>query len=196
MRHAEYFASIHGLSISDRVPVDPDGIDQVPSTRRIAATDAQVVVLVLRGTLAADCLAAARKTGLAVPSYTMSYLSADSLARDGADARPRQVEVAQSTPNPLVPTSIIAREYQAALRDHAPRRTLPSAESLSGCIAAKVAIEALRRAGGSDSPVRVNTALWALRTNIGDYPIDLTGSNVGTRYVGIAWLDADGRLRY
>ena len=26
--------------------------------------------------------------------------------------------------------------------------------------------------------------------------IDFTGSNVGTRYVDIAWLDAGGRLRY
>lgn len=193
LRHLEELAPQRGVTLQHKVAVPPGAAPVADQARQAANAGAQVHLLLLRAESGARYLTALRAQGQTAPVYGMSYISQG--LRDGVTPAGANVALAQTTPNPATPATLLTRAYLQAMKQYAPPGHAPSSESLAGCIAARTAIEALARAGEPTS-ARLVAHLWALRVDLGGYTLDLTGSNVGSYHVDIGWVDAQGRLRF
>jgi ABC-type branched-subunit amino acid transport system substrate-binding protein len=81
------------------------------------------------------------------------------------------------------------------MKQHAPDKVVSYA-SMESFIAAKVLVEALRRAGPEPTRARVLTALQNLREyDVGGFKISFGGDNrVGSRYVEVTVIGREGKL--
>lgn len=136
-----------------------------------------------------------RSTGAQIPIYGLSVLLHGELIKAVGLQKARGIVLSHATPYPFIPYQAVVTEYQAAMKTYSPNVPLSFA-SLEGYLGAKIAAEALRRAG--DQPTRAKV-LAALR-NFGEY--DLGGYSVkympssrrGWESVDLTLIDARGGL--
>ena len=102
---------------------------------------------------------------------------------------------AQVVPFPWSPLIPIVREYQDALKRHAPQSE-PSFSSLEGFINAKVLVEGLRRAGRKPTRESLIGALDSMRDyDAGGLWVTYgAGSHLGSRFVDVVVVGASGQF--
>ena len=73
-----------------------------------------------------------------------------------------------------------------------------SSMQMIGYVNARIAGEAIRRAGPHPTPYKVAAALRQLRVDLGGYLVDFpaNGKNVGAEFVDIGVVDSRGKLMY
>jgi ABC-type branched-subunit amino acid transport system substrate-binding protein len=105
----------------------------------------------------------------------------------------RGVMVAQVFPSPRGGATALARELQALARDHSLPLTYASIE---GFLAAKILVEALRRAGPSASSESLVQALETLRNHdAGGFVVSFgPGQRSGSVFVELSMIDSEGRF--
>ncbi|HMC17474.1 MAG TPA: ABC transporter substrate-binding protein [Albitalea sp.] len=139
---------------------------------------------------------AARKAGFGGTFYNVSFVGTQALARElGADAR--GVVVSQVMPFPFTPITAVSGEYLATGHAAAGDKFDPNYSSMEGYVAAKLMVEALRRAGNSLNVDGLINGLESLRElNLGGFFVDFSGQkHTGSKYVDLTILQADGRVR-
>ncbi len=109
--------------------------------------------------------------------------------------RTRGIAVTQSYPNPMGLNTPLQREFQTAMR-----QTFPDIKDLTplqfeGFITARVLTEGLRRARAS-TPTALSAALHAEPIDLAGFSVDFTHGNVGSRFVDIGVITAEGKLMY
>jgi ABC-type branched-subunit amino acid transport system substrate-binding protein len=176
--------------------------DTQPATVREAVeavnkAQPKAIFVLAAGTPAQEFIKAVRGTpgGLA-QIYGLSVLLHDDVVNAAGAGKARGIVLSQATPNPFTPTRAVINEYQTAMKTYAPNEPL-SFSSLEGYLGAKIAAEAVRRAGPQPNRERV---LAALR-NLGEY--DLGGlwvkytpqARKGWGGVELTIINADGNLR-
>ena len=176
--------------------------DTQPATVREAVeainkAQPKAIFVVAAGKPAEEFIKAVRSTpgGLA-QIYGLSVLLHDELVKTAGADKARGIVLSQATPYPFTPSRAVINEYQAAMKTHAPKEPL-SFSSLEGYLGAKIAAEAVRRAGAKPDRERVLAAL----KNLGEY--DLGGLYVnytpqarrGWGGVELTIINADGNLR-
>jgi len=102
--------------------------------------------------------------GGSVQIYGLSVLLHDVLVKAVGVDKARGIVLSQAVPYPFVPTKTIITEFQADMKKFAPAE-LVSFSSLEGYMGAKIAAEAVRRAGPSPTRASVLTAM----ANLGEY---------------------------
>jgi branched-chain amino acid transport system substrate-binding protein len=104
--------------------------------------------------------------------------------------------LSQATPYPFTPSRAVINEYQLAMKTHAPKEPL-SFSSLEGYLGAKIAAEAVRRAGAKPDRERVLAALKNLgEYNLGGLYVNYTPqARTGWGGVELTIINADGNLR-
>jgi len=90
----------------------------------------------------------------------------------------------------------MVRRFKDVLRHFGPNDSAPDQFQLIGYMAARVSVEALRRAGPQPTPAKLHAALKALKLDEGGFPIDFTLNNIGSTYVDIGVINKSGRLVY
>lgn len=134
--------------------------------------------------------------GGAVQMYGLSVLLHSELVAQSGKEKAHGVVLSQSIPYPYTLYKPLITEYQATMKAYAPGVPV-SYSSLEGFAGAKIAAEAVRRAGGSPTRERVLAAL----NQFGDYDlggVHVTygpGSRKGWGAVELTILDAEGQLR-
>ncbi len=124
----------------------------------------------------------ALRTKVRVPAYTFSLLGSKAIL-DAVGEQARGVNVTQVVPNPDSITIKVVKDYHAALKKTGNGE--PNYSSLEGYIAARVLIEALRRARGDTDRERFMRSFLTMRPyDLGGFEVAFTlGESTGSNFV-------------
>jgi ABC-type branched-subunit amino acid transport system substrate-binding protein len=146
----------------------------------------------------ADGVAALRKAGVSQSLFILSYVPAGLLVKLAGPEGARGVGIAQTFPNPNGIVLPVQRDFQAAMKAAFPDVKSYSSFHFEGYLSARVVAEALRRSKDKDfTPAALERALHnAGEIDMGGYRVDFSKGNVGSRWVDIGVVTAEGKLRY
>lgn len=190
-----------GIKISTHqvIDVSPSAFDaSIKSTvAAVVKSQPKAVLLLAAGKPAFEFIKAFRDApGGSVQIYGLSVLLHDVLVKAiGAD-KARGVVLSQAVPYPFIPSKMVVNEYLSDMKVYAPKEII-SFSSLEGYLGAKIAAEAVRRAGSQPSRTKVLAAL----NNLGEF--DLGGIYVkytpsqrkGWGGVELSIINTDGVLK-
>jgi branched-chain amino acid transport system substrate-binding protein len=190
-----------GITIATHQVIDaaPDKLDASirAAVAAIGRTRPKGILLLASGKPAIEFIKAVREApGGSVQTYGLSVLLHDALvAAVGAD-KARGIVLSQSVPFPYVPSRPVITEYQADMKKYAQGEAL-SFPSLEGYLAAKIAVEAVRRAGKAPGRASVLQALSSFgEYNLGGMYVNYSASQrTGWGGVDLAIINSAGNLQ-
>jgi len=158
----------------------------------LARSGAQAVVLIASGSAAADAVKAFRAAGSAAQVVTQSNNASGGFIKSLGE-HARGVIVSQVFPQSLSYT--LVKEAQDLARAKGAGEVSPA--MLEGFAAAKVLVEALRRAGPKPSRERIQAALEGLsKFDIGGLEVNFSPQDhTGLDFADLSIITADGRFR-
>jgi branched-chain amino acid transport system substrate-binding protein len=164
---------------------------------QINKSQPKAVLVLAAGQPAFDFIRAMREaSGNKMPIYGLSVLPHDVLVQEvGAEAA-RGIVLSQAVPYPFVPSKPVVGEFQADMKKYAPGEAL-SFSSFEGYLGAKIAAEAVRRAGNNPSRASVLQALSDLgEYNLGGVYVNYTPSRrKGWGGVDLSIITGSGSLQ-
>lgn len=168
------------------------------AAQEVAKAGAQGVLLVGSPRFMADGVAALRQAGVSQSLFVLSYVPAGLLVKVAGAQGARGVGIAQTYPNPNGITLPLQRDFQAAMRAAFPQIKEYTSFQLEGYIAARTAVEAMRRIKDKDiTPAALQRALHAGgEFDFGGFRLDFSKGNVGSQWVDIGVVNHEGKLRY
>ena len=183
----------------ERTPVSVSIKRNAPITeaniKAVIASEPNVLVVTTLYAPAAEMIKKLRAAGRAVMVTSLSFAGASQLARAlGPDASGVSVSITVPTPRSQgVPVVKECTEAWAAAGQTQPL----SVTALESCIAAKVMVEGMRRAGKEVTRASLHRSLAALgRYDAGGYVVDFKPDfHHGGSYVGMALLKPNGEVR-
>jgi ABC-type branched-subunit amino acid transport system substrate-binding protein len=181
----------HNLTPSATGTVERNSDDIGKALEAIAKVNPQAVVMVTLYKPTAAMVKALRKANQSPMFMTLSPVGADQLTQELAgDAR--GIGISQVMPFPWNDTLPIAREYQHFIGKQGPYTYM----SMEGFIIAKLAVEAIRRAGGKElSRDKLVSSLEGMSQDFGGYRVSFGPNNhAGSQYVQLTVIGAGGKL--
>lgn len=196
---AEEAGRKQGLEVSvTMVDGAPDRIEQnmAEAARKVAEDKPSAVLMICAGRYATE-LAKAIQSGPAagVQMYGMSVILAENLVNALGVNRARGIVLAQAVPFPFAQGIPLVYEYQRTMQARLPNEPLSFA-TLEGFAAAKIAVEALRRAGPNLTREKIAQALnSAGEINLGGIYVKYAKAvRYGWRNVDLTIIGANGKL--
>jgi len=180
-----------GLGTVERNTVDVDA-----AVKSILAEKPDAIVQISAYRACAAFIRAARKAGFGGTFYNVSFVGTQALARElGVDAR--GVVVSQVMPFPFTGLTALSGEYLAAGHGAEGGKFDPNYSSVEGFVAAKMFVEAARRAGNHLNPEGLIGALESMHDfNLGGFFVDFSPTkHTGSKFVELTILQEDGRVR-
>jgi branched-chain amino acid transport system substrate-binding protein len=190
-----------GIKISTHQVIDasPTAFDASVKSAVAAVSKSQpkAILLLAAGKPAFEFIRAFRETpGGSVQIYGLSVMQHDMLVKAVGVDKARGIVLSQAIPYPFVPSRAVINEYLFDMKKYAPKEMI-SFSSLEGYLGAKIAAEAVRRAGKQPNRTKVLAAL----SNLGEF--DLGGIYVkytsaqrkGWGGVELSIINADGVLK-
>jgi ABC-type branched-subunit amino acid transport system substrate-binding protein len=158
-------------AFKDRAKPDIDG-----GVKSVAQGQPDVVILTTLYKATSDFVKVSRKSGLNAQMVSNSFPGASPLAKElGKDGA--GVAVSQVVPPPTQRSVPVVREYQDAISKHLERKEF-SFTSLEAYISAKVAVEALKRAGPRPTRESYMQALDGMKQfDVGGYVVSFSPTN-------------------
>jgi branched-chain amino acid transport system substrate-binding protein len=175
--------------------VERNSVDVASSIAALVKTGADAIVQISAYKSCAAFIREAKKVGYGGKFYNVSFVGtkalSDELGKDGAG-----VAVSQVVPSPYSSATPIAREFQADLKAHG-KPVDANYSSFEGYLAAKMMVDALRRANGRFAPAQVLEGLAAIgNQSYGGFNVSLSSSDrVASQFVELSMLTGDGRIR-
>jgi ABC-type branched-subunit amino acid transport system substrate-binding protein len=165
------------------------------AAKNVTKSTAKAVLVVGAPRFMADGIAQLRAAGGGQFVFALSYVPAGLVAKVAGESS-RGVALSQTYPNPMGIQSPLQREFQAAMKQSFPDVTQYTSFHLEGYISARVLAEAARRS----KEVTPDAVARTLRTmgeyDLGGFRVNFARNNVGSAYVDIGVVNADGRLIY
>jgi ABC-type branched-subunit amino acid transport system substrate-binding protein len=165
---------------------------------QIKKLEPQAVLIVGAPRFMGDGVAALRKAGVSQSLFVLSYVPAGMLIKLAGPEGARGVGIAQTYPNPNGITLPLQRDFQAAMKAAWPDLKSYSNFHLEGYLSARVVAEALKRSKEKEmTPASLERALHnAGEMDFGGFRVDFSKSNVGSTWVDIGVVTAEGKIRY
>lgn len=181
-----------GLSLVASGSVERNGIDVAKAVREIAATKPQAVVMMSAYGGSVAFIREMQKMESPPWLWNVSFVGSQVLARE-LEQRGRGVQISQVVPFPWNANNPLVRSYQKVLAEV---KGEPGFGSLEGYIAAKVAVEGLRRAGRNPTREGFVKALESLQPyDMGGYTVRFSPeSHNGSTYVDLTMITLDQRF--
>jgi ABC-type branched-subunit amino acid transport system substrate-binding protein len=184
----------HQLKLAGQASYEKNTENVSAAVQQLDKANPQVVVMVAVLRPAAAFVRAFRQLKPAAQIFGLSIINgADLYALVGASVA-AGVGITQVVPSPQRVNVKIVRDYLGALQKYAPAAK-PSYTSLEEYIGARVLVEGLRRVKGEVSGEAVRRTLESIDGSIDGYRVRFASDNhVGSRYVGVSLIRADGRV--
>lgn len=171
--------------------------EQAKAAEEVFKSSPQGVIVIGAPPFTAGGVAALRKAGVTQSIFILGDTAPGMLARVAGADLARGVGIAQIYPNPNGRTRTLVREFQAAMQAAYPDLQSYAAFHMEGYLSARILGEGLRRIKGEITPTALAKSLQTMgELEFDGYRIDFSKSNAGSRYVDIAVMDQEGRLRY
>ena len=176
------------------VAVERNATDVAAALKTILAANPEAIVQAGNYKASAAFVRLARRQNYVRNFYNMSFVGTQALM-DELGAEARGVVVSQVVPFPYAPSSAIASEYLALLKDK--RGIAPNYTGMEGFLAAKVFAEGVKRAGRNLSRENFVDAVAGMQNmDLGGYRLDFGAQQrVGSHFVEMTLLTADGKVR-
>ncbi len=161
----------------------------------VIASDPSILVVTTLYAPVAQMVKKLKGAGKQYMVTSLSFAGANQIAKAlGADAA--GISVALTVPTPQQHSIPVVKECSDAWTALGQKDAM-SVTALESCIAAKVLVEGMRKAGGAVNRVSLQRSLSAIgRYDTGGYVVDFKpGFRHGGSYVGMAVIRADGGLR-
>jgi branched-chain amino acid transport system substrate-binding protein len=175
-----------------RVSIPRGSTDVAAAVDKLAEAKPQATMGICIAKACAALLKAMRAKGVNSQFLSMSHTSSNAYIQDlGTHAR--GVIVTQLFPYPLSGITAVAKE----LRELAAQANfVPSYATMEGMLAAKVMVEALKRAGDNPTPEKVTIALESLHDHdFGGFRVNFgPGNRMGSEYVDLTMISRDGKF--
>lgn len=181
----------HNLAPSATGTVERNSDDIGKALEAIAKVNPQAVVMITLHKPTAAMVKALRKANQSPMVMTLSPTSAEQLTQElGSDAR--GIGISQVMPYPWNDTVAIVREYRHFVGKQGPY----SYTGLEGFIIARLAVDALRKAGGKDlSREKLVSALEGMNQDLGGYRVAFGPNNrAGSQFVQLTVIGVGGKL--
>jgi branched-chain amino acid transport system substrate-binding protein len=191
----EELCKLRNIRLTARVQVEAGADDLKPAAMELKRSAAQTYVMILAPNSGAALVRDVRGAGDGTPIYGMSYVPVADIVAKAGQSSAKGVALSQVTPNTFSDSSSVVREFKSSMNRHAPGEA-PNQLHLIGYLSARIATEALAKAGASATPAAVRNSLKSLRFDAGGYAVDFSKGNVGSTYVSIGVIDGRGRLVY
>lgn len=192
---AQEAAAAAGLSLKGEIsPTELAALDA--AAERVAKLDAQTVLVLGAPRFMADGIAALRKAGVSQSIFVLSYVPPGLIVKLVGVKGARGVGIAQTFPNPNGKTLPLHREFHAAMKEAFPQVTEYTPFQLEGYLSARTVGEALKRSKELTAASLQSTLSTMGMVDFGGFRVDFSKGNVGSRFVDIGVIGADGRLRY
>ncbi|HVZ45832.1 MAG TPA: ABC transporter substrate-binding protein [Ramlibacter sp.] len=165
---------------------------------KFMAANPQAVVVVASGSAAAAFIEQYRTAGGSAMLFANSAADVEQLSRRLGDEQLQGVAIAQVTPSPYRVSSRIAKELVDLAAKNPDLTQHMSFATIEGFIAAKVIVEAMRRAGSRTlTREAFISGLNSLdRLDLGGYAVSYRGGNrTGSRFVELSIVSSTGRIR-
>jgi branched-chain amino acid transport system substrate-binding protein len=190
-----------GIKIVTQQVLDaaPDKLDASvrAAVAAISETRPKGIILLAAGKPAFEFVKAVREVpGGSVQIYGLSVLLHDGLVNATGKDKARGIVLSQAVPFPFVPSKPVITEYQADMKKYAPGEAL-SFSGLEGYMGAKIAVEAVRRAGKTPTRSGVLQALSNLgEYNLGGVFVNYTANQrTGWGGVDLSIINSSGNLQ-
>jgi len=187
------------LKASDLEPVatgtvERNSTDVDAALKAIMPARPEAIVQISAYKSCATFIRRARQMGFAGNFYNVSFVGTQALM-DELGAMAKGVVVSQVMPFPYSPVSPIASDFLAALKGRAGMQ--PNYSAMEGFVAARVFVEALRRAGNAPTRENFINAVQGMRdVQLGGFSVDYgPRKNTGSRFVELTLLTENGRVR-
>ena len=192
----EKAAATTGVALVAKVGHKPEGYSAQEAAQSVVGSGANAVLVAGSSEATADFYRAYKALG--GPGLVVALSTADGalmVKRIGAEAA-RGLGIAHVVPDPASRASPLARELQALEHTGVVRAEQLNQGFAEGYVAAKVLVEALRRAGPQPSRARVRQALESLSAfDVGGFTVGFSATRrSGSDYVDIAILSRDGKM--
>ena len=171
----------------------PEEVDKAVGIIGAANPDAVISVSVNRALAA--FIKKMRAAGHGAQIFSISVVNFKELIKNTGEAETRGIGIAQVMPFPYAASTPVVREFQTLMKKHAPDKIMSYA-SMESFVAAKVMVEALRRAGPNPSREKVLKALEALRDyDVGGFTVGYSPqSRVGSNFVEVTVIGPGAKL--
>lgn len=176
--------------------IDSEGQRAASAAQAVAQSGADAVLLLVQSKPAGLFVQHYRGHGGTAQLYNLSSANYEEIVQLLGGDRARGMGIAQVYPYPADTRLKLVRDYQAAMRAHAPKSAKLSYASIEGYIAGRTTLEALRRAGKAPSRASLLQALGGLHdVDLGGFVLDFADAQrVGSRFVELTMISANGNL--
>ncbi len=192
LKSAEAALTAHGLKPMLAAALTGKDYDATKAVAEVAAKAPAAVILATAGNASVNFIRGYRAAGKNAQFFGLSVVSSGQLLKDlgsGADG----VVISQVVPSPWAKSTQLAREFN---RDaEAAGETDLNHTTLEGYIAARVLVEALRRAAPEVTAERVTQALEGMRKySVGGYEVSFApDQRAGSQFVDLSLVRSTGR---
>jgi ABC-type branched-subunit amino acid transport system substrate-binding protein len=168
------------------------------AAQQVAKLGSQGVLIIGAPRFMADGVAALRKAGISQTLFVLSYVSPGLVVKLAGAEGARGVVISQTYPNPNGKNMPLQRDFQAAMKASFPQLQEYSPLQLEGYISARTVVEVLRRSKEREiTPTTLARALSAVgEIDLGGFRVNFSDGTVGSRFVDIGVIGADGKLKY
>lgn len=184
-----------GLEVAVTGPYEKNTDNVTAAVKAIATANPQAVVMISVNRSTAAFSKQIRAVSTVAQLVNISVVNPKEIVRLIGSQSARGLGIAQVMPYPYSATTAIVKEYQQAMKKHAPGAEL-SYTSFEEFVGAKVLVEGLRRAGPNATREKVIRALETLSPfDTGGFSVSFSPQNrIGSRFVEVTVLGKDGRL--
>ena len=179
----------YNLAAVAEVSVNRNSLNNEAAAREMVAASPNGLVLVTTYGTAADLILRLRKLGNHAPEMSVSFVGTQALQNALSPHLANGIGISQVVPFPWDGRLPVVREYQQAMRRQS-QKPRYGFTSLEGFLAAKLTVEALRKAGPDPSRERLVAALDSLRSiDLGGYRVSFSPQDhEGSDFVELTYL--------
>jgi ABC-type branched-subunit amino acid transport system substrate-binding protein len=185
-----------GLEPAFLVTYDRQSIDLGPAVKEALAASPQAILLLTTIAPAGTFVKLYREAGGAAQLMTLSINDPDTIIKFAGVHNARGLTTTTVFPTPSRDDFPIIKEYHAALKKFGPADAQPNLSSFEGYLAAKVIVEALKKAGPNPTREKVLHSLETFtNADLGGFRVNFGPKlRAGSSYVDISIVNREGRV--